>query len=322
MTLRHRLLDARFRLFLRHVRASRRPIVCGPWRSEVGFEVLYWLPFLAQLRADYGLEATRLVALSRGGASSWYDMPGQADLYSFLPIETVRLHTIAAQQRQQSIKQYAVEPWERHVVALAASSLGLTKPIMLHPSWMYGLLDPAWRDLMPFETLATYLNPRPFPPLPLPDGLVLPPRFVAVRLYARATMESHDDTMIYLKAWMARLAKKQPVVFLSNAVRYDDHADLVLPSGPNQVDLAPYLTPQTNLAVQAAVLQRAALFVGTYGGLAQLALRLGIPTVAAFTSWQGTAYLHLDLTHRLALASKVPFTLVNLRDAEKLEALL
>jgi len=51
------------------------------------------------------------------------------------------LHTLAAQHRQQSTKQYGVEPWERHVVQLAASALGLVKPLMLHPSWMYQILQ-------------------------------------------------------------------------------------------------------------------------------------------------------------------------------------
>ena len=29
-----------------------RPILLGPWRSELGFEVLYWIPFLAWLKTQ------------------------------------------------------------------------------------------------------------------------------------------------------------------------------------------------------------------------------------------------------------------------------
>ena len=148
---------------------------------------------------------------------------------------------------------------------------------MLHPSWMYRLLTPAWTDQMPMKTLATWLNPTPLPTLPLPAGLVLPEKFVAVRFYARATMQPHDGVVFWLKQQLTKLAAKQPLVFLSTDQRYDDHADFLRPFGANMVDLGPVLTPQTNLAVQLAVLQRAQGFVGTYGGLAQLALRAGSP---------------------------------------------
>jgi hypothetical protein len=40
MTLRHHLTAARLRLFARHIGASKRPVILGPWRSEVGFEAL------------------------------------------------------------------------------------------------------------------------------------------------------------------------------------------------------------------------------------------------------------------------------------------
>lgn len=318
--MKHRLLRLRLRLFMRHLAASRRPIVVGPHHRELGFEILYWLPFVQQLRADYGLDKGRLIALSRGGLGPLYDMAGSADIYDFLPVDTVRLHALRAQQRQQSSKQYAVEPWERHVVELAASALGLERPLMLHPSWMYQLLHPAWVDKMPMQQLATYLNPTALPLLPLPPGLTLPERFIAVRLYARATMEPHDGVTLYLKQQLTRLAKKQPLVFLSSDQRYDDHADIIRPFGDNMLELS-VASPQTNLASQVAVLQRAMLFVGTYGGLAQTALRVGKPTVALYTQWGGTAFAHVDLTHRLALAAGVPFYLMQVQALEQLEGL-
>ena len=318
--MKHRLLQLRLRLFLRHLAASRRPIIVGPHHRELGFEILYWLPFVQQLRADYGLEKGRLIALSRGGLGPLYDMAGSADIYDFLPVDTVRLHALKATQQQRSSKQYAIEPWERHVVGLAASALGLERPLTLHPSWMYQLLHPAWVDKMPMHQLARWLNPTPLPLLPLPAGLTLPERFIAVRVYARATMQPHDGVTLYLKQALAKLAKKQPLVFLSSPARYDDHADILRPFGDNMLELSA-ASPATNLAAQVAVLQRATLFVGTYGGLAQTALRIGKPTVALFTQWGGTAFAHVDLTHRLALASGVPFYLVQAQALEQLEAL-
>ena len=38
-------------------------------------------------------------------------------------------------------------------------------------------------------------------------------------------------------------------------------------------------------------------------------MRCGIPAVALTTEWGGTAFAHVDLTHRLSLANNVPFLL-------------
>jgi hypothetical protein len=319
--MRRRLLAWQFRLFLRHVAASRRPIVVGPHVRELGFEVLYWLPFVQQARADYGLEKGRLIALSRGGMGRAYEMAGSADVYDYLPVDTVRLHQVRATAAHQTSKQYTVEPWERHVVALAASSLGLARPLMLHPSWMYQLLHGYWTDTMAVKTLSRWLNPTPLPLMPLPEGLRLPDTFVAVRIYARATMQPHDGVVFWLKRHLMRLAERRQLVFLCSDARYDDHADIVRPFGPNMIDLSAYSTPQTNLALQLAVIQRSALFLGTYGGLAQMALRAQKPAIALYTAWGGTAYAHVDLTHRLALSTQTPFYLVMPQQLEAMEEL-
>ena len=313
------LLRARFAAFCRHVAASSRPIVLGPWRSEVGFEVLYWLPFLRAIRARYHWDRSRLIALGRGGSGAWYDTPQVADLYDVTSFESIRLHTWAAHQRQQSTKQFGVEDWERHAVALAAANLGVSRPIMVHPSWMYRLLAPYWQDEMAEGGLKRNYEPAMIPPPPLPGNITLPDTFVAMRLYARATMQPSEEVTLWARSVLARIAARVPVVLLQSGQRYDDHVDLLQGDGQRIVDLASVLVPATNLAVQSAVLGRASAFVGTYGGLAQLAVRMGIPTVAVYTEWQGTALAHVDLTQRLALATQTPFLLARPKDLERLE---
>src|SRR5215471_21240781 len=53
--------------------ASGRPLVAGPWLSEVGYEALYWIPFLRWVKAAFRLDPARVVAVSRGGTRSWYE---------------------------------------------------------------------------------------------------------------------------------------------------------------------------------------------------------------------------------------------------------
>src|SRR5687768_4916322 len=57
---------------LDQIAGSGRPVLIGPWTGEVGFELLYWIPFLEWVRARWQLSPEREVIVSRGGVSSWY----------------------------------------------------------------------------------------------------------------------------------------------------------------------------------------------------------------------------------------------------------
>ncbi len=52
------------------VAGGSAPIVAGPWLGEVGYEVLYWLPFLRWFVDAYRVPPERLTILSRGGSSA------------------------------------------------------------------------------------------------------------------------------------------------------------------------------------------------------------------------------------------------------------
>src|SRR3990167_7112855 len=66
--MRSPFLAAQWRIYARHLAASRRPILVGPWRSEGGFELLYWIPFLCSLRERYGISRDRLITIRHGGS--------------------------------------------------------------------------------------------------------------------------------------------------------------------------------------------------------------------------------------------------------------
>src|SRR5688572_16225515 len=65
-------IDARVERELQALAGSGERIVAGPWLGEVGFELLYWVPFVAWVAERFGIGADRLVAVSRGGTRSWY----------------------------------------------------------------------------------------------------------------------------------------------------------------------------------------------------------------------------------------------------------
>src|SRR5262245_52707440 len=47
------------------------PLILGPWLGEVGFEMLYWIPFIRWVHANFPGMQGRLIAVTRGGVQSW-----------------------------------------------------------------------------------------------------------------------------------------------------------------------------------------------------------------------------------------------------------
>ena len=48
------------------VLTSRGRVLVGPWCSEVGYELLYWIPFVRWALRAYRVPPSRVVVMSRG----------------------------------------------------------------------------------------------------------------------------------------------------------------------------------------------------------------------------------------------------------------
>lgn len=306
------------RAYRRRLRLSRQPILIGPWRSEVGFEALYFLPFLRWLLA--GIEPSRLRVVTRGGAGELYGLPAM-DLYRLRSVETVRQENLYDAQRTGIQKQMFVTPFDRDVMKEAAAHLlgrGASY-ITVHPSWMYWALEPFWKEQRGMQYLASMTDYAPIPKLTIP--MDLPPTFVAMKWYTRhTTFPDSEQTRTFVRDVTARIASTTPVVMLGSGHGGDDHSDILV-QGPN-VHVLPQVPAWENLALQATVLSRAQGFVGTYGGMAQLALRMGVPSASFYTEFGATAYAHLALSQWLSLRSGVPFVCGSVKDTEAWRAVV
>ena len=301
------------RAYLRYLASTRGPIVLGPYRSELGFEVLYWLPFLKWALKAYGISPDRCVALSRGGMGAFYGVAHVVDLYELKTVDEVRLENQVDAEARGLMKQTGVTTWDREIARAAVEKAGLKGgPHLLHPAWMYWLFEDFWGDragVVPL--LSSHTDYTPLPTVNLPEGFTLPKAFVAVRFYDRHTFPLHEETRRLVTEVVHGLAETIPVVILNQATCFDDHVDLPL-SGPNVYAL-PTVKPESNFVMQAAVLSRAQAFVGTYGGVAQWALRYARPSLSFYTSFNGTASAHLALSQRISQRSNVPFEVCDLR---------
>lgn len=305
------------RQYARHLAADRkRPILIGPWRSELGFEALYWLPFLHWLAKTVPHFDQRARVVTRGGLAPLYASVacGGYDLYALRSVAQVRRENLADHQQTGVQKQYAVTPWDEAVLDEAADAMGIGRVYdLVHPSLMYWALTPFWQDQAGATYLAKLTQFLPVPRPPKPEGL--PAEYVAVKFYARATFPyPEQDITQFLRRVVGVIAAQAPVVLVSSGEAYDDHLDVSM-TGPGIVAL-PAAPPAQNLWQQAAVLAHAKVVVGTYGGMMQLALRMGVPTVSFWRDWGGTANAHLELSQRLGRAAGVPFLTGGIRELD------
>ena len=302
---------------------SGRPIILGPWLSETGFELLYWIPFLAWAKAYGNFDPERLVVVSRGGSAPWYRhiTPHYEEIFSFFTPDEFRQandRRIVEQQGRQ--KHVEISSFDREILARVQAKRGLHGAEVLHPSQMYQLFDNFWLQRTPVTLVEAFSM---FAPIPAgePTGIRghLPERYVAAKFYGNAALPPTPENREFVTSYLSDLAQQVDVVLLNTAQRFDDHSDFP-PSLRGRLHTIDHLmAPETNLAVQTEVIRNAQAFVGTYGGFSYLAPLCGVNTLAFYSHAGGFRFDHLEVAKRVFSALKCgTFTEVDLRAAEAL----
>jgi hypothetical protein len=292
------------------------PIVAGPWLSEVGYEVLYWVPFLRWVMSAYRIPASRIVVMSRGGTASWYRDIGSRYIEVLDHIGPADLSGRAAAGQ---LKQRAVSDFDRDLVTKASEAVGLGAAVrVLHPSLMFRWFAPFWSG---HETLGFVEGHTRYARIGTPDVAVpvaLPAEYVAVKFYRAQSLPDEPAVRMQLRAMADALSDRFPIVQLDTGLGLDDHADFHLDAGERVTSVSGRLDARTNLAVQTRIIAGARMFVGTCGSLAWLAPLLGVPTVPVFTD---ASFLHAHLHvarrvyGRLGAGRFSPIDLAGLPDA-------
>jgi hypothetical protein len=283
---------ASFRADRRLARLGRtsKPIVAGPWRSEIGFEVLYWIPLLRWFAEEHGVERDRLIAVSRGGAGIWYgDVCGRSvDIFDHFSTEELKGWHTQQIAETGSQKQMRLRPFEREILNRAEESIGERDLAVLHPSVMYNLFRAywAWRRPIGSVKVRTRFRPLPSPETHLPampglDGL--PDEYVAVKIYFSSCFPETTENRRFVAALLARLARNGNVVLLSTGLDLDDHSDYMSEGRERIFAIDHLVTPRNNLEVQSRIISGARGLVTTYGGFSYLGPFLGVPSCAFYS---------------------------------------
>jgi hypothetical protein len=277
--------------------ARRMPIVAGPWLGEVGFELLYWVPFLAWCAERFRIDPERLIVISRGGTASWYAPFAHhySDAFEDATTEAFRAEHDARVRERGEQKQTGLTEFERRLIAAATARAHITQWSLIHPSRMYALFNPFWWGHLSSSWVHRHARYRRLSrprPVVEPMQLSLPASYVAAKFYFNECFPATDDNRAFAREVLRRLSEHSPVVALSSGLNIDDHGGCrVDESGVHH--LPERLEPSHNLAVQSRVVAGARAFVGTYGGFSYLAPFHGVPAHAFYSDAGGFSPKHL-----------------------------
>ena len=276
------------------VAARRETIVAGPWLGEVGFELLYWAPFLAWFAERFDVAPERMVVVSRGDTSRWYApfAAGYREIFARLDAgEYRRRHDerVAINGEQKQTKLLA---FEHELLGRLAGDI--RDRAMLHPLTMYRLFNPYWWAHVGQDWIFRHARYRRLRADPPPAGVAPPAPYVAVKFYFNDSFPASEANRAFVLALLRQLAERGPVISLTTGLNLDDHGGVdvqalgvrTLPQG---------LDPRQNLALQSAVVAGASAFVGTYGGFSYLAPFHGVPAIALYEHADRFSHRHLDL---------------------------
>jgi hypothetical protein len=288
--------SARLHHDLAGLASTPAPIVAGPWLGEVGFELLYWVPFLAWFAERFDVPPERLIVLSRGGTASWYGpFTGRyVEVFDCVTPEEFREQHDARVRETGEQKQTRTNDFEEQLAEQAARGLRLEGWSHLHPSRMYNVLNPYWWGHVPDDWVHRHARYRRLP-MPCAEGVpVLPQSYIAVKFYFNECFPPSDQNRAFVHRVLDALTTRGPVVALSTGLRIDDHGGCHISHGGVQ-HLPEGIEPARNLHVQSHVVARARAFVGTYGGFSYLAPFYGVPSVAYFSDAGGFSPRHLAM---------------------------
>jgi hypothetical protein len=291
------------------------PVVAGPWLGEVGFELLYWVPFLRRCAERLNVDPQRFVVVSRGGTESWYrpfatryaDVFDQVSAEMFREQHDVRVRDLGEQ------KQTRISDFDQDVVAAAVRHAHVAEWSLLHPSRMYEVLNPYWWGHQSDRWVHDHVRYASLEAPSRTTVLDLPPHYVAAKFYFNECFPATPQNRAFVRDALRMLAMDGPVVALSTGLNIDDHrGDHVDEHGVRH--LPEGIDPARNLHIQSAIVARADAFVGTYGGFSYMAPFYGVKSLAFYSDPNGFSPKHLHMA-RSAFDQIGASGLLDVRDA-------
>jgi hypothetical protein len=285
--------DRRFTRRVEEILRHSCPIIVGPWTGEVGFELIYWLPFVRWVIETYQIPRERLLVVSRGGTAPWYGSLAAryVDAFEFFTPEEFRVAT------EEAKKQRRVGAFDAALVRRVGAANAFSRVDLLHPGMMYRLFMPFWKGLATIARVEKYASYARFDPVDDPVLRQLPDDYVAARFYFSDCFPDTAANREFVTSTIENISRQTPVVLLNTPFAVDDHRDFGS-ADARVLTIGTHMPPARNLAVQTAVIAGARAFVGTYGGYSYLAPFCGVSSLAFYSERTFKPH-HLHVAQRI-----------------------
>jgi hypothetical protein len=296
--------------------AGSRPILAGPWLAEVGYEALYWVPFLRWFQDVLRVAPERITVVSRGGVGDWYR--GIAGTYidifdRFTPGELAsRNEARMAAEEGGGRKQSAAGALDAEILAAVRAPASNGDVRVLHPSAMFRMFRHVWHGSLPYDWLWSHTDYERLAKPPRPHIAGLPPEYIAAKLYTGTAMPDSAASRDALRALVRQATTIAPVVSLDTGLAVDEHEDYLFADIPGVISARAWMDARTNLGVQTAIAANARMFLGTCGGLAWIVPFFGVPTVAVYADDRQLAphlFVARQIGRRIGAADFLPLDL-------------
>lgn len=298
-------------------------VVIGPWLSEVGFEVLYWVPFLKKAFGRKPWDPAKTIVISRGGAAAWYTglADHYLDIFDVMSVSEYRGKMEARWEEVGGQKQCFVDELDHELMDFAVKKFGMNSYGNIHPHIMYNGFRDFWRGRMGIGTALKHFDMSFFdkPPAPV-EGL--PDDYYAVKFYFRPSFLDNEKDRAFVNSVITHLTQKHDVVLLNTGMEIDDHPELFPEENERLHRVDNMMEPASNLAVQTAIIANAKGFVGTYGGLSYLPLFYGVTSFAFYSNEEHFLPSHLELAKRVSRENETSFFAMSVDEVDLLSQVL
>ena len=273
---------------------SHRPIIVGPYLSDVGLELLYWRPFVSWVYSRFGTPSQPVVAVSRGRVGEWYTglVSSYVDVCDVVPFGDFEDRNRGRIQQAGSWKQKEVSSFDDELLDLVARRIGASDYAVVHPSLLFNACSRVWNGSLPGSWLLEHSRyERLMPPLPTEPSTseTESEPYMALGFRFSASFGDTGPNRDLMNRVMVELSGRMTVKLVDSAGFIPEAA---LASRLNDIPVVPPPDrAEGQLREQAAIVAGAQAYIGTFGSISLLAPFYNVPTLMVFEE-EGKLFSH------------------------------
>lgn len=296
-----------FIMDLKETIGESRKIVLGPWIGELGYELLYWIPFLRFLKSKGVFDNKECIVISRGGMQYWYSdiCTEYIEIFDQITLEEYTLLRKRFYSEQVSNKNIYTSATE----ILIAKKCRADYEFLFSQSIMFSFLNQFIKSLGKRATLNFFTSvlqleiPEDFPKT---NNFQFPEneKYIITNFYSRPSFQITLADISKINAMLFDLSKEFRIIRIDEFTYDLEHNEL-----SNIYDGIPYqgiesIGISSNLLVKTALIRNADFYIGTYGGPSYLSVLNGIPTFVFSSSYEGLNPMHENLIREIVRKTK------------------